>query len=66
VESPETHDWHIEATVRPMNAMGTINLTQSVQKLGYFGSLRTPLSSVLDQVEAGIGKKIAKTSALVD
>jgi hypothetical protein len=37
-----------------------------LKNLGNFGSLRSPLSSVLDQAEAGIGKKIAQTRALVD
>jgi hypothetical protein len=45
---------------------GTVNLTQIVQGLGNFGSLGSPLLSILDQAKAGIRKKIAQTCALVD
>jgi hypothetical protein len=31
--------------------MGTVNLTQNVQKLAKFGSLRSPLSSILNQAK---------------
>jgi len=45
---------------------GTANLTQIVQGLGNFGSLESPLLSILDQAKAGIRKKITQTCALVD
>jgi hypothetical protein len=49
-----------------MRISGTGNLIQIVQKLGNFGSLGSPLSSIPDRMEDGTRKKIAQTDAPVD
>jgi hypothetical protein len=56
----------VRAVRRHDKLTGTVDLTQIVQKLGNFCSLRSPPSSILNRTEAGIGKKIAQTDAPVD